>query len=147
MAQKMMTSEQFEAALAAQIKTIKPRLEIGLDKVGELAATMAVHYLGTYQEGWAQLKPETIASKATGDSPLLETGHMRDTISHFVNPVSVVMEVVVGSTDKKAVWQEMGTSRIPPRPFLSLAMAHSLPFAAETFGEIAVKLLKLEKLT
>jgi hypothetical protein len=147
MAQKMMTSEQFEAALAAQIKTINPRLEIGLDKVGELASTMAVHYLGTYQEGWAPLKPATIASKSTGDSPLLETGHMRDTISHSVNPFSPVMEVVVGSTDKKAVWQEMGTSRIPPRPFLSLAMMHSLPFAAETFGEIAVKLLKLEKLT
>ena len=144
----MMTLEQFEAALAAQIKTVKPRMEVGLDKVGELAATMAVHYLGTYQAGWAPLKPETIASKATGDSPLLETGHMRDSISHYVNPFSAfAMEVVVGSTDKKAVWQELGTSRIPPRPFLSLAMAHSLPFAADTFGEIAVKILKLEKLT
>ena len=141
----MMTSEQFEAALAAQIKAVKPRLEIGLDKVGELASTMAVHYLGTYQEGWASLKPETIASKATGDSPLRETGHMRDTISHHVNPLSPVMEVVVGSTDKKAVWQEKGTSRIPPRPFLSLAMKHALPFAGQTFGEIAMKILKVEK--
>ncbi len=141
----MMTSEQFEAALAAQIKTVKPRLEIGLDKVGELAATMSVHYLGTYQEGWPALKPETIASKAHGDTPLLETGHMRDSISHEVNPFSVVAEVIVGSTDKKAVWQELGTSRIPPRPFLSLAMKHALPFAAQTFGEIAMKILKLEK--
>ena len=137
-----MTSEEFEAALAASIKTIKPRLEIGLDKVGELAATMAVHYLGTYQEGWAPLKPETIARKATGDSPLLETGKMRDSISHYVNPFSVVMEVVVGSTDKHAVFQEQGTSRIPPRPFLSLAMKHALPFAEETFGAIAIKIIK-----
>jgi phage gpG-like protein len=143
----MMTPEEFEAALAAQIKTVKPRLEIGLDKVGELAATMAAAYLGHYQSGWAPLKPETIARKTTGDSPLLESGHMRDSISHDVNPFSVVMEVVVGSTDKKAIWQEQGTSRVPPRPFLSLAMAHSLPFAADTFGEIAVKILKLEKLT
>jgi phage gpG-like protein len=143
----MMTLEQFEAALAAQIPTVKPRMEVGLDKVGELASTMAVHYLGVYQEGWPALKPETIASKATGDSPLLETGHMRDSISHYVNPFSVVMEVVVGSTDKHAVFQELGTSRIPPRPFLSLAMAHSLPFAADTFGEIAVSILKMKALT
>jgi hypothetical protein len=144
----MMTLEQFEAALAAQIKTVKPRLEVGLDKVGELASTMAVHYLGTYQEGWAPLKPETIASKATGDSPLLETGKMRDSIDHYVNPFSAfAMEVVVGSTDKKAVWQEMGTSRIPPRPFLSLAMKHALPFAEQTFGEIAVNIIKGGKIT
>jgi hypothetical protein len=142
----MMTLEQFEAALAAQIKTVKPRLGIGLDKVGELASTMAVHYLGTYQEGWAPLKPETIASKATGDSPLLETGKMRDSIAHYVNPFSALaMEVVVGSTDKTAIFQEQGTSRIPPRPFLSLAMKHAMPFAAETFGAIAIKILKLRK--
>ena|SRR5260221_3942661 len=138
----MMTSEEFEAALAASIKTVKPRLEIGLDKVGELASTMAVHYLGTYQEGWAPLKPETIARKATGDSPLLETGHMRESISHYVNPFSAfAMEVVVGSTDKTAIFQEQGTSRIPPRPFLSLGLMHALPFAEETFGEIAIKII------
>ena len=56
-----MTTEQFdEAALSAQLKTIRPRLEIGLDKVGELAATMAAAYIGTYQEGWPQLAESTL---------------------------------------------------------------------------------------
>jgi hypothetical protein len=40
--------------------------------------------LGTYQKGWPPLQPETIARKATGDSPLLETGEMRDSIEFTV---------------------------------------------------------------
>ena len=56
-----MTTEQFEQALRASIKTVRPRLEIGLDKVGELAATMAASYPGHYQTGWPQLAESTIA--------------------------------------------------------------------------------------
>jgi hypothetical protein len=51
------------------------------------------------------------------------------------------LAVVVGSPEKKALWQEMGTSRIPPRPVVALAMASALPHAHEVFGEIAVSLL------
>jgi hypothetical protein len=139
----MMTTEQFEQALSAQIKTVRPRLEIGLDQVGELASTMAAAYIGTYQQSWPQLAESTIKSKAAAGfavpAPLLETGEMRDSIRHEVDPI--LLELVVGSNDLRALWQELGTSRIPPRSFLGLAMAHSMPFAAETFGKIAVKIL------
>jgi hypothetical protein len=40
----------------------------------------------------------------------------------------------------------MGTSRIPPRPFLEMGMKAALPFAEETFGKIAVSVLTGEKL-
>jgi hypothetical protein len=143
----MMTSEQFEKELAISIKTVLPRLEIGLDKVGELASTMAAAYLGTYQPGWPALAESTIADKiAQGfpvPSPLLRTGAMRESIRHEIDPT--LLEVAVGSSDPKALWQELGTSRIPPRSFLGLAMGHAMPFAEETFGRIAVTVLMMEK--
>jgi HK97 gp10 family phage protein len=139
----MMTTEQFEQALSAQIKTVRPRLEVGLEKVGELASTMAAAYIGTYQTGWPQLAESTIKEKAAAGfevpDPLLRTGEMRDSIKHEVDPI--LLEVVVGSNDKRALWQEMGTVHIPPRPFLGLAMAQSQPYAIETFGKIAMTIL------
>ncbi len=139
----MISTEQFEQQLLAAIKTVRPRLAVGLEKVGAMASTLAASYLGHYQPGWSPLKPETIERKATGDSPLLETGEMRDSITHEVLPAELA--VIVGSTDKIAVYQELGTSRIPPRPFIEPAMKHALPFAEETFGKIAVQILMMEK--
>ena len=72
-------------------------------------------------------------------APLLRTGEMRDSIGHQVDPVQ--LELVVGATDRTAVYQEIGTSRIPPRSFLGRAMHDAMPFAADTFGAAAVKLL------
>ena len=135
----MITTEQFALELAAAINTIRPRLEIGLDKVGELTSKTAAHYLGTYQENWQRLAESTIERKKTGDSPGLETGEMRESIHHLVDPLE--LELVVGSADKHALWFELGTIHMPPRSFLGLAMRHSLPFAEETFGKIAATVL------
>ena len=74
----------------------------------------AKRVIGTYDYGWPALKESTIAHKSTGDSPLLETGEMRDSIEHKV----VGSSGFVGSDDMKAVWQELGTVKIPPRSFL-----------------------------
>src|SRR5258705_5178281 len=116
------TTEQFEAALSAQIKTIRPRLEVGLEKVGMLAETLAAHYPGEYQPGWAPLAASTIADKeAKGfpvPSPLKRTGEMAATYRKEVDPL--MLEMVIGSTDKIALFQEMGTVHIPPRPVFEL---------------------------
>jgi hypothetical protein len=138
----MITTEEFALKLAAAVDTIRPRLEIGLDKVGEFAQREAKHVIGTYQPGWPHLAESTLEKKAA-DTPLLETGEMRDSIHKELVPAALA--VVVGSKSKKALWQELGTSRIPPRPFLSLAMRNAMPFAAETFAKIAVTILMLEK--
>jgi phage gpG-like protein len=99
----------------------------------------AKSYPGSYQPGWAPLAEATIASKATGDSPLLETGEMRDSIKHTVQGKSGF----VGSDDDKAVWQELGTNRgIPPRPFLGLAAETKAEEAVEAIGaELFVKVI------
>jgi phage gpG-like protein len=135
----VITPEEFALKLAAAADTVKPRLEIGLDKVGELAETMAASYPGTYQTGWPRLAESTLEKKGA-DTPLLETGEMRDSIERDLDPIE--MKVVIGSKSKIALYQELGTSRIPPRPFLSLAMHRAMPFAAETFRKIAATILR-----
>ncbi len=46
-------------------------------KVCEMVAAEAKRVIGGYDYDWPQLKPETIARKMLGNSPLLETGEMR----------------------------------------------------------------------
>jgi hypothetical protein len=137
----MITLAEWAAMLERSLATLPAQLEIGLDKVGELAETLAVSYIGHEQESWPPLAESTLRDKeAKGfpvPSPLLRTGEMRDSIRRELDPIA--LEVIVGSSDPRALWQEMGTSRIPPRPFLALGMQHALPFAVETFGNIMVK--------
>jgi hypothetical protein len=75
--------------------------------------------IGSYVFNWPRLKTSTVARKATGDTPLYETGELRDSISHVVYPEHGYGDV--GSTSKIAVYQELGTKHIPPRSFLGSA--------------------------
>lgn len=143
----MISLNEFEAQLARAITGVVPAIEIGLDKVGTLAVTLAHEYPGHYQPGWAPLAESTLKDKADKGfpvpSPLLRTGAMAESYKKELELAD--LEVVVGSESKVALWQEMGTSRIPPRPVLSLAMANALPYAGDVFGEIAVGLLRGNK--
>lgn len=138
-----MTPKEFELMLEASLKTVVPRLEIGLDKVGMLAESIAAEIPGHYQPGWAPLAASTLAEKAAKGfpvpSPLLRTGAMAGTYRKEVDVFA--LEMVIGSPDKIALFQEMGTSRIPPRPVTEPALKNSLPYAADVFGMIAVSLL------
>ena len=50
-----------------------------------------------------------------GEAPLLRSGALRDSVSHAVEGHTAV----VGSTDPVAAYQEQGTPRLRPRPFLA----------------------------
>jgi hypothetical protein len=144
----MMTLKELEVMLQASLTTVVPRLEIGLDKVGTLAQTLAAEYPGHYQPGWAPLAESTLKDKADKGfavpSPLKRTGDMAASYKKELELAELA--VVVGSAEKKALWQEMGTSRgIPPRPVCEPALKNSLPYAADVFGEIAVSLLTGKK--
>ncbi|NTF67975.1 hypothetical protein [Rhizobium rhizogenes] len=107
-------------AQAAAIVEAEAKAEIG-------------HYQGAVGPfaAWAPLKAETIAQKANGDTPLLETGEMRDSIGTII----AENEAHVGSNDDKAVWQELGTSRgIPPRSFLGGAAARKSEEVRDIIG-------------
>ena len=57
-------------------------------------------------------------SRAPGgehSAPWVRTGALRDSVGHSAEG----LRAAVGSTDPVAVFQETGTSRVPPRPFLA----------------------------
>ena len=73
--------------------------------------------IGTYKYKWPELGPAAIARH--GDTPLLDSGELRDSIGAYVEMHSRESgRAVVGSPLDKAVWHELGTSKIPPRSFL-----------------------------
>jgi hypothetical protein len=112
------------AAFAAHVSIIKHDVDkvqhAIIVKACQMVCAEAKRVLGTYDYGWPQLQPETIASKMRGDSPLLESGEMRDSIEW--NAQGNVGHV--GSDNDKAVWMELGTAKIPPRSFLVGAAQH-----------------------
>jgi hypothetical protein len=121
------------AKLFSNLAAGMPRAQhVALDPAAKVIKAEARRVIGTYDYGWAPLKPETIARKTTGDSPLLETGKMRDSIEYTVSG----NEAQVGSNDDKAVWQELGTIHIPPRSFLAGAAAEKGRVAASAAGHI-----------
>jgi phage gpG-like protein len=115
-----------------------------LEQAGQMVEDEAKRVLGTYDYGWPPLKPATIARKAHGDTPLLETGELRDSIHHYVtvDPVTGGGQVNVGSNHERALWHELGTVTIPARPFLSAASVLMEPLVQEMIGARVVAFLE-----
>jgi hypothetical protein len=91
-----------------------------LEAGGKLFLEKAKNAIGTYEYGWPQLAESTIARKERGDTPLLETGEMRD--SGYVKATG--QGVIVGFSDHKLVYHEWGTRHIPPRPVIGGTIDH-----------------------
>jgi phage gpG-like protein len=89
-----------------------------IERACQIVQKKAKAAIGKEHEMWAPLAESTIADKAkhgfATPKPLLRTGELRDSIQYTVNG----NEGAVGSDLDRAVWQELGTSRIPPRSFL-----------------------------
>ena len=121
------TPGQFAAHLAKLVAIAPVAKETVLTVIADGIAEKAKAMIGEYHaaEGpfpaWAPLAASTEAAKARmgypANSPLLATGEMRDSIGMHVSPEGAE----VGTSSEKAVWQEYGTDRIPPRPFMGPA--------------------------
>jgi phage gpG-like protein len=130
----MFTLLGMAAKLAEVAIETEAAIQLVVEESAGLVQEVAKNAMGTYEFGWPELQPETIERKATGDSPLLETGELRHsiekTIGHHV--------AWVGSDEDKAVWMEFGTSTIPPRSFIASAGMVCEPqihaMAVETVG-------------
>jgi hypothetical protein len=100
----------------------------------------AKRVIGTYDYGWPPLaestKKDRIRQGFPADEPLLRTGKMRASIGYRVEIEGAGLEVVglVGSDDMIAVYQELGTWRIPPRSFLGEAAMHKEVDVHEILG-------------
>lgn len=88
-----------------------------LEQAGQILEDAVKAKIGEYQPGWPPLSPSTIERKGQ-DTPLLETGELRESIHHIVIDTPNGGDVYVGSDNDKALWHELGTRHIPPRPFL-----------------------------
>jgi phage gpG-like protein len=91
-------------------------------KACEMVCAEAKRVIGEGYPEWPALKPETLARKMM-NTPLLETGELRASIEWN----SHELEGHVGSNNDKAVWHELGTSKIPPRSFLMGAAVRMEP--------------------
>jgi phage gpG-like protein len=136
MAFSLLEAATIFAEMAVEMDHIKHEV---LDEGATILQTEAKRVLGTYDYGWPALKPSTIAGKSTGDSPLLETGDLRDSIEKDVQSDAAY----IGSNDNKALWHEYGTVHTPPRPFLGGAANAKGEEIAEIAGEkMHAKLIK-----
>jgi phage gpG-like protein len=74
------------------------------------------------------------------DTPWVRTGALRDSISATAEG----LQAAVGSNDPAAAPQEMGTSRIPPRPFLAPAAAAAGEGISHAIGQAVANAIRGE---
>lgn len=114
------------------------------EKSAEMVQKNAKARLGDYQDytgpfnSWPELadstKADRVAQGYAENEPLLRTGDLRDSIEVTRHHD----EAVVGSTSDIALWQEIGTERMPPRPFLGPALYDSKLNIAERAGDTII---------
>lgn len=116
----------FAAHLALVAERHKLQQHRTLDKIGAVLQADMGKQLGHYQPEvgyfppWSPLAESTVAEHArfgVGDTPLVLHGELYASISHEV----AGHEVMAGSKSDIAVYQELGTSMIPPRAFVGPA--------------------------
>ncbi len=118
--------------------------EAGLNQAAQLIKNDAKIRIGHYQDSagpfpeWAELADSTEAEKERLgyqlDAPLLREGDLRDSIVTEQHG----LEAVVGSKMAIAAYQEFGTDRIPPRPFLGPAAYERKDAIKAIIGKVTV---------
>ena len=103
--------------------------------------------IGTYEnEGnWPQLSEVTQQDRERlgfpPNEPLLRTGDLRDSYSYDLTVTPSVIFLMVGSDDVRAVFNELGTATMPPRPVLMPTASHFETEMEEILGEKVAKAL------
>ena len=133
------------AHLAAMAAAQTLALHHGLEKCAIAIERTAKSEIGHYQgevppfAGWVELADSTKADRSaqgfSENDPLLRTGTLRDSLSHEVS----ALEAVIGSDSDIMVYQELGTSRIPPRAVLGPAAIRNKDLIIRTLGHAAAE--------
>jgi phage gpG-like protein len=113
--------------------------EQALETMAKAIKAKARGVLGTYEyPEWPQLADATQEERARlgypANEPLLRDGTLRESIDYTIIKPGELAEV--GSNLDIAVFQELGTERIPARSFLALTGAKYGEAAAEAAGAI-----------
>jgi HK97 gp10 family phage protein len=109
------TAAQFAARLTAMAHRMAEERKVSMREIAVDVRDTARSAIGTYRFGWPRLSTATLAKKGA-DTPLLVTGELRRSIKYTINPNGT--EAIVYSDDPKAAHHELGTRKMPPRPFL-----------------------------
>ena len=141
----MISFEDYAKFLEGSVRRVEPLIGIALARVGDHALSLATEYVGHEMPEWAPLSAGYVAQKrkdgftgrVSATDPWLRTGETVESFAAVVEGHSTVL----GSPLDKAMWNELGTSRAPPRPVLALAMRNATDFAGDAFYEAAVALL------
>lgn len=122
-----MDLEQFAREMSSASASIATGLESSFRVIVKEIEATAKEEIGIYQpaygpfDAWAPLAESTKADRVrhgyTEDDPLLRSGELRDSIESEV----VGLAAIVGTKSQIGLWQEIGTDRIPPRPFIGPA--------------------------
>jgi hypothetical protein len=112
--------------------TVKLRLAAmpALEKAAIMVEKAAKAEIGTYQRtnmgpfaAWEELSPYTKEERVKGgfteNDPLLRSGSLRDSINYTISADG--KEAVIGSSDIRLVYLELGTKYMAPRSVLGLA--------------------------
>ena len=120
----------------------------GVAKGAEMIRDEARAEIGHYQEAagqfeaWQALTEHTqddrVRKGFSPDDPLLRTGDLRDSITCTARG----HEAAIGSNSDIAIWQELGTNRIPPRSFLGGAAFRKSKAVIEQIGSRVVWALR-----
>jgi len=141
----MIEFDEFAKLLASAVPRVKADLARDAEIIGEAQVKIAKEMIGHENDGWAPLAASTIADKKRKGyavpAPLLRDGTMRESIESKVEANATGVEIDVGSDSKIALYQEIGTPTIPPRPFLATSAVKVIPLAEKTLGETAVAVL------
>ena len=134
---------EFAIFMARAHLEVDHAVHVGLEKAARVIEAEARAEIGNYQGAaaqfgaWPELAEATKADRRaqgfTENDPLLRTGELRDSIDHVVGH----NEAAIGSNSEIAVYQELGTSKIPPRSFLGGAAARKAERVAEILGHSA----------
>jgi phage gpG-like protein len=112
-----------------------------MDEAAKLVQVEAKSLIGTYPgdeppfAAWPELadstKEDRVHQGYTENDPLLRSGDMRESIER----IATTDMAVVGSAEDKALYQELGTAKIPPRSFLGMAAMRKGEEVADIIGE------------
>lgn len=120
----------------------------GLEIAARIVENAAKNEIGTYQrdnvgpfDAWQELadstKDDRVRQGYTENDPLLRSGEMRDSISHYVDG----WDAYVGSNSQILIWQEFGTRSIPPRSVLGIAAFRNKELIKECVGALCLSSL------
>ncbi|MCX3308310.1 hypothetical protein ORN12_04710 [Pantoea vagans] len=135
-----MDLEQFARELSSSSARIATGLESSFRVIVKEIEETAKEEIGVYQpaygpfDAWAPLaestKADRIRQSYSEDEPLLRSGELRESIQSEV----VGLAAIVGTKSQIGFWQEVGTSSIPPRPFIGPAYVRKIDPLMEATG-------------